>query len=372
MQPAVEKKRKRRFAEESTDDEDDDDDDDDSDLDGQDDLDADGKGRRKSRRAAGPAMRRSDRASANVAAVAAAVAASNGAQDTASSLGSEVPSRIVIATNRPKPLRLLRETEHAYEQILLCKHDMFASVKEVLVPVKLEFELDGMRVRDTITWNLNDVLVTPVMFARYLQQDLELSDEQTHRIAGMIAVQLEEHRRFFEMFDVPAPEDTRVLIKLNIRSGKVLLRDRFEWDLSSGLTPEEFARHMVMDLRLGGEFVQLIAWSIRDQLHRIRRDGEFEPTFAIEQPFRAEEEARSWSPRVEITLAQSEDEEEEVDMAKERASRRIRREQRTNATSRRRPAYPGVADAASYSIYLETTGELPEHRYRMFREIRIK
>lgn len=41
--------------------------------------------------------------------------------------------------------------------------------------------------------------------------------------------------------------------------GKVQLRDRFEWDLASDMSPEVFASILASDLQLGGEFVTLIA-----------------------------------------------------------------------------------------------------------------
>lgn len=78
------------------------------------------------------------------------------------------------------------------------------------------------------------------------------------------------------------------------------MRDRFEWDLNSTLTPEQFAASLASDLSLGGEFVSLIAYSIREQVFRYRLNGDFDTTFAIEKPFRAEEEAKSWSPFIDV------------------------------------------------------------------------
>jgi hypothetical protein len=46
---------------------------------------------------------------------------------------------------------------------------------------------------------------------------------------------------------------------LDINVGKVHLRDKFEWDLCSEITPEQFAETLAGDLSLGGEFISLIS-----------------------------------------------------------------------------------------------------------------
>ncbi|KAH6561428.1 hypothetical protein BASA60_011482 [Batrachochytrium salamandrivorans] len=198
-------------------------------------------------------------------------------------------------------------------------------------------------------------MITPEKFAEYMCLDMDL--DQTiygSLISSRIRTQLDEYRRFFEFSDFPPLEDSRVPIKLNLRVGKMQLRDRFEWDLASVMPPEEFAKRMTMDLRLGGEFAQMIAFSIREQVHRFRRDGEIEATFAIEKPFRAEEEARSWSPNVDAFQTREDDEEEENDAGKGRSSRRIRRELRTTMGSRRRTG--GYAASSNVRVSIRGGG----------------
>ncbi|KAH6562752.1 hypothetical protein BASA62_008945 [Batrachochytrium salamandrivorans] len=270
------------------------------------------------------------------------------------------PATSIPTVHTPSSLRhrrKLRQTNHDYAKINWCKLDVFASTKEVLVPIKLDFDLDGFRVRDAFTWNLNEPMITPEKFAEYMCLDMDL--DQTiygSLISSRIRTQLDEYRRFFEFSDFPPLEDSRVPIKLNLRVGKMQLRDRFEWDLASVMPPEEFAKRMTMDLRLGGEFAQMIAFSIREQVHRFRRDGEIEATFAIEKPFRAEEEARSWSPNVDAFQTREDDEEEENDAGKGRSSRRIRRELRTTMGSRRRTG--GYAASSNVRVSIRGGGSV--------------
>lgn len=49
-----------------------------------------------------------------------------------------------------------------------------AQQEDTLVPVRLEFEIDGYKLRDTFTWSLNETLITPEQFAEVLCEDLQL------------------------------------------------------------------------------------------------------------------------------------------------------------------------------------------------------
>jgi chromatin structure-remodeling complex subunit SFH1 len=49
--------------------------------------------------------------------------------------------------------------------------------------------------------------------------------------------------------------------------------DHIEWDLRSGLTPEEFTHQLCLDLGLAGEAEPLIAHAIHEELMRHRKDA---------------------------------------------------------------------------------------------------
>lgn len=40
-----------------------------------------------------------------------------------------------------------------------------ACQQEVLVPIRLDMEIEGQKLRDTFTWNKNESLITPEQFA---------------------------------------------------------------------------------------------------------------------------------------------------------------------------------------------------------------
>ena len=62
-------------------------------------------------------------------------------------------------------------------------------------------------------------------------------------------------------------DEARVIVKLNLVVGNILLEDQIEWDMSeTENTPERFAQSYCKELGLGGEFVPTIAYAVRGQL----------------------------------------------------------------------------------------------------------
>ena len=151
---------------------------------------------------------------------------------------------------------------------------------EELVPVRLDIELDRLKLRDTFTWNLHDRVTDPLLVARTLVEDFqippELHQNVIHQVDREIREQIQDYypHAFFddEPLDPQQPysayknDEMRILIKLNITIGQHTLVDQFEWEINNALnSPEEFARQMAADLSLSGEFITAIAHSVREQ-----------------------------------------------------------------------------------------------------------
>uniref|UniRef100_A0A8B9SKR9 SWI/SNF related, matrix associated, actin dependent regulator of chromatin, subfamily b, member 1 n=1 Tax=Anas platyrhynchos TaxID=8839 RepID=A0A8B9SKR9_ANAPL len=165
-----------------------------------------------------------------------------------------------------------------------------ASQPEVLVPIRLDMEIDGQKLRDAFTWNMNEKLMTPEMFSEILYQS-----------------------------------DQRVIIKLNIHVGNISLVDQFEWDMSEKEnSPEKFALKLCSELGLGGEFVTTIAYSIRGQLSWHQKTYAFSenPLPTVEIAIRNTGDADQWCPLLE-TLTDAEMEKKIRDQ--DRNTRRMRR-----------------------------------------------
>ncbi|XP_071479899.1 SWI/SNF-related matrix-associated actin-dependent regulator of chromatin subfamily B member 1-like [Diadema setosum] len=195
---------------------------------------------------------------------------------------------------------------------------------DVLVPIRLDMEIDGQKLRDTFTWNKNEQLITPEMFAEILCDDLDLpATTFVQPISQAIKTQIEAYPTDTSILD--AQTDQRVILKLNIHVGNISLVDQFEWDMAEkDNSPEEFALKLCADLGLGGEFVTSIAYSIRGQLSWHQRTYAFSesPLPTVEISVRNQGEADQWCPFLE-TLTDAEMEKKIRDQ--DRNTRRIRR-----------------------------------------------
>ncbi|XP_053617100.1 SWI/SNF-related matrix-associated actin-dependent regulator of chromatin subfamily B member 1-A isoform X1 [Plodia interpunctella] len=200
-----------------------------------------------------------------------------------------------------------------------------ASQKQVLVPIRLDMEIEGQKLRDTFTWNKNESIITPEQFAEVLCDDLELN---TSTFIPAIATSI---RQQIEAFPNEPPAileeqpDQRVVIKLNIHVGNTSLVDQVEWDMSEKENnPEQFATKLCAELGLGGEFVTGIAYSVRGQLGWHQRTYAFSeaPLPVVETPYRQPSEAEQWAPHLE-TLTNAEMEKKIRDQ--DRNTRRMRR-----------------------------------------------
>ncbi|GAN04054.1 SWI/SNF-related matrix-associated actin-dependent regulator of chromatin subfamily B [Mucor ambiguus] len=220
-----------------------------------------------------------------------------------------------------------------------------SEVPEMLVPVRLDIDMDEVKLRDVFLWNMNEQYLTPEMFAELLCEDLQL---EYHKFIKPIAESIRAQILDFESIqesELPNGGNNQIVeINLDLQIGKVNLRDKFEWDLNNIKTnaPEIFSKQLASELGLGGEYVNIISHGIRDQLfrHRKRLVEEFEgldrrhppSENALENGYRKITDAVKWAPKLEVL---SNDELEKLLIAQERNIRRLRRETRFKRNSRR-------------------------------------
>ncbi|CAB3403365.1 unnamed protein product [Caenorhabditis bovis] len=218
-----------------------------------------------------------------------------------------------------------RELVYSAEDLEMSKRVIEnAEEPEDLVPIRLDMELEGVKLRDTFTYNRNEKLLTPDVIADIMCEDLDLpANVFQPAITSAIHQQLEAAAEAPPLD--PNTADQRAVLKLNINVGNQSLVDQFEWDMSDpGNSPEEFARHLCKELGLGGEFASGIAYSIRGQLQWNQRTYAFSesPLATVECPFRNTTEVESWGPFLE-TLTDAEIEKKMRDQ--DRNTRRMRR-----------------------------------------------
>ncbi|KAK3084767.1 hypothetical protein FSP39_018532 [Pinctada imbricata] len=198
-----------------------------------------------------------------------------------------------------------------------------ANQPEQLIPIRLDMEYEGQKLRDCFTWNKNESLITPEQFAEILCDDLDLNP------INFIPAISQSIRQQIDAFPqdnlLDQQGDQRVILKLNIHVGNISLVDQFEWDMSEPEnSPEEFAQTLCGELGLGGEFVTSIAYSIRGQLSWHQRTYAFSdtPLPTIDIAIRSQNEADTWCPFLE-TLTDAEMEKKIRDQ--DRNTRRMRR-----------------------------------------------
>ncbi|VFQ91079.1 unnamed protein product [Cuscuta campestris] len=138
-----------------------------------------------------------------------------------------------------------------------------------LVPIRLDIEIDGQRLRDAFIWNPSDPDTEVGLFAKRTVKDLKLPPAFVTQIAQSIQSQLGEFRSY-EGQDMYTGEKV-VPIKLDLRVNHTLVKDHFLWDLNNFESdPEEFARTLCKDLGIEDpEVGPAIAISIREQLYEV-------------------------------------------------------------------------------------------------------
>lgn len=185
-------------------------------------------------------------------------------------------SQIVYSSNRGPP------KGRRSKQIHISRKDnaQQADQHEELVPVRLDIELDKLRLRDTFTWNLHEKVISQDVFTDYLLEDLKLPHEAIPELSRQVKAEMQDQIQSFyphiivedgplepgKPYSEHKDDEMRIMVKLNITIGRITLIDQFEWDVNNPLnSPEEFARQMAWENALSGEFTTAIAHSIREQ-----------------------------------------------------------------------------------------------------------
>lgn len=208
-----------------------------------------------------------------------------------------------------------------------------ATKEEVLVPLRLSLEHNNFRITDFFLWDLNEEALTPEQFALITCQDLDLPVSFTHAIVSSIRQQLSEYAAFAQV-QIPG-DGLHVILHLSVNLDKQLYEDKFEWDLGSDLTPSDFARTVVADLGLSGEFLPAIAHALYEEVLKLKKEiaeGHWPPeivdnmaAMGADAGWRVDQTgfAETWAPSVEV-LSQEEIERREIE--RERNIRRLKRE----------------------------------------------
>lgn len=279
---------------------------------------------------------------------------------------TENKSQILYSAGRRPPKgRRTKEIRHTRKD-----NAQQAEQHEELVPVRLDIELDKLRLRDTFTWNLHEKLISRDTFTDYLLEDLKLPPETLYEVSKQVKAEMEDqiHNFYPHIVIEDGPlepgkpysdykdDEMRIQIKLNITIGRITLVDQFEWDINNPHnSPEEFARQMAWENALSGEFTTAIAHSIREQSQlytkslyltnhcfdgRPVEDADLRDSFLqtpIHSAFRPVQAQKDWTPYL-YEMSEAELERTEVSMMREH------RAQKRQLNRRGGPALPDLKD----------------------------
>lgn len=279
---------------------------------------------------------------------------------------TEGKTQIVYNTSRAPP------KGRRNKQVYLSRKDnaQQSEQHEELIPVRLDIELDRLRLRDTFTWNLHEKLISQDTFADYLLEDLRVPYEAYPEMSRQIKAEMHEQIQNFyphiivedgplepgRPYSDHKDDEMRIQIKLNITIGRITLIDQFEWDLNNPLnSAEEFARQMAWENALSGEFTTAIAHSIREQSQLFTKslyltnhcfdgrpveDPELKDGFLpapIHSAFRPAHTQKDWMPYM-YEMSEAEQAQQETSMMREH------RAQKRQLNRRGGPALPDLKD----------------------------
>lgn len=192
----------------------------------------------------------------------------------------------------------------------LYSYPKFSTKETLLIPIRLDLDIEGYRYIDSFSWNLHEKDFTYETFAAALIRDLDLPECFYKRIAKSVQEQVEKAQKSLPWHKAVNSESLHPIF-INLRLNDTVYIDRFEWDLSNPHnSPERFARVVCEDLGLSGEFEAQIALSIREQLRdysRLIQEGlkdrvtRLPPVTAA---FRDRLDAEVWGPSVKYILAE--------------------------------------------------------------------
>ncbi|KAG3121681.1 hypothetical protein PI124_g975 [Phytophthora idaei] len=145
---------------------------------------------------------------------------------------------------------------------------------ELICPIRLDVDLDGVRFQDTFLVNAALNTCSPEVLATQIAQDEKMSDKLKDAIAESIRRQILTFTSSCMTIDYKSEQLYPIYLDLIIEGFS--LRDQFEWDISNDCSAAQtFARTLCADLNLPKTFEPAIVFSIFEQVaaYRVALNG---------------------------------------------------------------------------------------------------
>lgn len=245
----------------------------------------------------------------------------------------------------PAPESTINRRKRSFADMNAPDPDTQEMPSDTLIPIRLDVTVDNHRIQETFSWNPLEKQVSPQAFAIMLAADLNLPSMVHEPIVEQITEQIAAHTMPTNPFpsNTTAPQESRHIVHLDVRMGRLVVRDKFEWDLRENLNAADiFAERLCADLGLSTEHVPMVAHALRKQLVELM---EFQdkrhpcPVLSEQHVLRATVDA--WQPAVECLTVEQQEKLERKEKREARLQRRNRGKAdllgRSNARANGRP-----------------------------------
>ncbi|KZT60131.1 hypothetical protein CALCODRAFT_492894 [Calocera cornea HHB12733] len=265
-------------------------------------------------------------------------------------LGEPPPGRFVGKT----PVSIMPVPHISQDAI-----DKTSTTRECLIPIRVEFDTDTHRIRDSFLWNLYEPHLQPEAFAHQFLTEIDVPQSYADQVVAMIRAQIEDNEGIATFGEDEQEQgeqeeegpDCRVFLNLDVQISTYHLMDTIEYSLdptsSDVLPPSLLAHTLACDLSLPPSAKPLIAHALTEELLRRKKDAIDSGVLGGVPQSRArpkegvgvwrEVPPHGWvgggTPRLEVL---SEEELERREGERERAIRRLRRETARQLPVRRR------------------------------------
>ncbi|RLN44900.1 hypothetical protein BBJ29_001829 [Phytophthora kernoviae] len=142
------------------------------------------------------------------------------------------------------------------------------SAAELICPIRLDVDLDGVRFQDTFLLNAANPGCSPEAIAAQIAHDEKMSEKLKDAIAESIRRQI---LTLTSCVSTEQKPERLYPIYLDLIINGFSLRDQFEWDITNDFTAaQKFASTLCADLKLSAPFETAIIFSIYEQVAAYR------------------------------------------------------------------------------------------------------
>ncbi|CAD8092991.1 unnamed protein product [Paramecium sonneborni] len=139
-----------------------------------------------------------------------------------------------------------------------------------LVPITIDFELDGKKIYQTFCWNLNESHMIPETFARIITEENQLPSVIEQEICTQIKKQVQNYKCYY-----PTKNEMLKNLHVDLRVENIHFKDQLEWDMNNTMnSPEALAEVTAKEMGMPEQYEPKIAHALRESISSLQRQME--------------------------------------------------------------------------------------------------